>query len=473
MRLFEILLFVFNIIVTVSIVTGFFKKIKWIRYIPLITFAIFVIHFFIEKTRWSLYPLYLVTIIYFITSLLNMTSILQYKHSKARSILKKIGIGFMIIFMIVSGALAYVFPVYDMPTPPGEYEIGTQSFDITDPVRNAIYSDDLDNMRKIKIQIWYPAESTQGYTKVPWMEDGLILAEAMSKYMNLPFFTLSQTALVESNSYENAPISNQLDQYPVVVISHGWSGFRAVHADVAEQLASEGYIVIGIDHTYGSIATVFNDGEVAYLNADALPDSSITPNFLEYANTLVTTYAGDVTLTIDELEKMNDGEIESDFLGELDLSEIGLLGHSTGGGGIVTVALEDNRIKALIGMDAWVEPIDQQEIEKGLNIPALFLRSEQWEVGANNENLYNLIDHSLDSTELYQINGMMHSDFSMIYMYSPILKYLNLAGELDGRISSKIQKDFIQNFFDENLKGDSSMNMDEVANNWTEVDKIK
>jgi hypothetical protein len=47
------------------------------------------------------------------------------------------------------------------------------------------------------------------------------------------------------------------------------------------------------------------------------------------------------------------------------MTRIGLLGHSTGGAD-VAVAINDIRIKALVGMDDWVEPIyDDDEIEKG------------------------------------------------------------------------------------------------------------
>lgn len=128
------------------------------------------------------------------------------------------------------------------------------------------------------------------------------------------------------------------------------------------------------------------------------------------------------------------------FKGEFDLTRIGLIGHSTGGGAAVTTALQDKRIKAVVGMDAWVEPIKEEEIKRGLNVPALFLRSQQWEKGLNNKNLILLLDSSKKARELYQINGINHLDFSMVYMYSPLTKYFKITGKLDGRIASEIQQ---------------------------------
>lgn len=35
-------------------------------------------------------------------------------------------------------------------------------------------------------------------------------------------------------------------------------------------------------------------------------------------------------------------------------------------------------------------------------------------------------------------------------MDSPLTKYINITGKLDGKVSSSIQKDFIKSFFDKN-----------------------
>ncbi|MFA9397349.1 MAG: alpha/beta hydrolase family protein [Clostridiaceae bacterium] len=473
MRLLEGFIFLFNIIFTVLLIRGNCKKAKIAKFIPIISFIVFIFHIIFEKPRWQMYPLYLMTIIYFVVAILYMISVFKLETINRKPKTKKLVMGLMIFFIVISGISAYAFPVYKMITPDGKYLIGTESFDITDPDRKAIYSDDLENNRKIKIQIWYPAETVEGYKRVPWLEDGKVVARALANDMHLPYFALDHTSMVMSNSFEKAPISNDLDQYPVVIISHGWTGFRNLHTDVAEKLASNGYIVVGIDHTYGSEVTVFNDGDVAYLNKDALPEREMTPNFLESANTLVTTYAGDVSLTLDELVKFNNGKINSEFKGKFDLSKIGLLGHSTGGGADVFVALEDSRIKAIVGMDAWVEPINSEDIEKGLDMPALFLRSGSWETGFNNENLLSLINNSKNAESLYQINDTTHLDFTMVYMYSPLTKYMKLTGNLDGNISSSIQKEFINKFFDENLKGEESINIEDVADEWGEVQDIK
>jgi hypothetical protein len=124
-------------------------------------------------------------------------------------------------------------------------------------------------------------------------------------------------------------------------------------------------------------------------------------------------------------------------------------------------------------MDAWVESIYESEIVKGLDMPALFLRSEAWETGFNNTNLYSLIDENSSSSWLYQIDGTKHADFSMAYMYSPLTKYINITGELDKDYLVSILKNVITNFFDQNLKDNSSIDINKMDEIWEEVRKIK
>lgn len=231
-----------------------------------------------------------------------------------------------------------------------------------------------------------------------------------------------------------------------MLISHGWRGFREFHTDYAEELASNGYIVISIDHTYGSQLVSFKDGSIAKINREALPNFTPPKKFLAYSSALATTYGKDVLTVLDDLNK-NDTHLQN----KLDLESIGLLGHSTGGGGMVYVALEDSRIKALMGLDAWVEPLKGYNIDKGLQIPSLYLRSEQWSKRPNSKYLNIIINNSAQAS-LIELAKTKHIDFSMAYMYSPVTKYINFTGKLGGRKSSEIQRELILEFFNKNLR---------------------
>ncbi|MFW6299203.1 MAG: alpha/beta fold hydrolase, partial [Bacillota bacterium] len=406
-----------------------------------ISITLFVVHVIIGTVRWQLYPFYLA---------LGVLAILHYLRSFLHKTLKKGWRKGTVVFLSallgVSFVSALVFPMRAVPAPDGEHQIGTVSFVIDDEDRSEPYGDDPDANRRFKVQTWYPAETTEDYERAFWIDDGRAVARELSRDVGLPFFTLDHTAKIKAHAYQDAPIKDSEEPYPVVILSHGWRGFRNLHTDIAEELASQGYIVFGIDHAYGSVATVLSEEETLTLDSDALPEREETPDFLDYANRLVSTYAGDITATLDHIESMDDDTHLGGLRSSLDLDRIGLIGHSTGGGADASVALEDERVDALIGLDAWVEPLDEATIEEGLAVPSLFLRSGDWEESYNNEHLTTLIEKS-EEASLYQIDGTTHTDFAMVYMISPLTSTLGLSGDVSSERLTPMLKTMINDFF--------------------------
>ena len=412
-------------------------------FLYVIVFNIFILFYVILMNgfRWQFSLLFVVVVVLYVMVILARFNKMS---------MNKIG---RIVTMSLSGLiaaitlfLAYAFPVYSMPSIQGDFLVGTETYEIIDNERLEIYTDATDDVRKIKIQAWYPAQTIQGYDISMWLEDGLDIPRSLTKDWGLPSFILDQTIEVRSNSFKGAPINDALSNYPVVIISHGWSGFRNLHSDLAEEYASQGYIAVSIDHTYGSLATVFDDG-TEFLNREALPPREETPNFLEYANTLVNVYGDDVITTIDYLEQINSTE-DHKFFNVLDLDHIIAIGHSTGGGGVVSAALKDDRIDGIIGLDAWVESIEESRLLEGLKMPVLFLRSGAWEISFNNERLYQLVQSSTFSY-LYQMNGTTHYDFAMVYMYSPLTGLLGITGDVTGERVNQLLEDISLDFMND------------------------
>ncbi len=211
--------------------------------------------------------------------------------------------------------------------------------------------------------------------------------------------------------------------YPVVILSHGWKGFKNIHSDTAEQLASEGYIVVSIDHTYGTVGTKMDTGQVRFLNPAALPERSEDDDFLVYASALVNTYRGDIDETIDLLYDMNQTGYNSILSGKMDLSRLALIGHSTGGGAAVLSSMKRDNVKAVIGLDAWVEPAKPSEILSGVHVPYMHLKSEAWRGGFNEANLNMLFSSSTDDRWLITLDGTKHTDFTFLSKLSPLSEF--------------------------------------------------
>lgn len=357
----------------------------------------------------------------------------------------------IVLFLGVLFTLGFslVFPVGQIDEPKGSFHVGTRIYEIEDPERVEEYGENeqLRN-RRLKVQVWYPAESVKGYAKAPWIPEGRKVSQNLARIFFFPPFMLDQSEAVLSNSYLDAPVSkNQL--YPVIILSHGWSGFRTLHTDFGELLASHGFVVFGIDHTYGAPVVIFEDGEEIPIDGKALPYRN-DPDFLPAANRFVGTYAGDIAFLMDLIGAEQSACFDQDLMNQLHPEKLGLLGHSTGGGAAVATALTDGRVKSVMGLDPWLEPLNAQQLSVPLKKPFLFLRSEEWRDHENNENFYEVLRRGRGGVAL-DIDGTTHVDFTMIHLYSPITSLVGLTGNIERERFEEIQESLMLDFFRQTL----------------------
>lgn len=388
------------------------------------------------KPRWQLMPLYLLTLVSLVLLLGHLLGKIPFKSTKGFTL-------FMTLSILLSLLASLAFPISDVPKPLGPYEVGTRIYTLTDLTREEPYTEVKDDHRQMAYQIWYPATSTANHQRLPWIPEGTALTRTLARSFGFPFFMLDHTAQILSHSYLDAPIFETKKPYSVVLISHGWQGFRTLHTDFAEHLASHGIVAISIDHTYGAQAVPLQDGTYAFLKEEALPKGS-DPNFKEASRLLMTTYGEDVLSVIKDLDEKK--LAEDALIQHLDLTAFGHLGHSTGGGGGIYAAMKEPRILAQMGLDPWVEPLGHEFLSTGFEGQGLFIRSAQWNQGPNNAYLKTLLQSSPKSS-LYEMEDTTHVDFTMAYMYSPLAPYIGFTGSLGPDVSSTLQKDLLLSFF--------------------------
>ncbi|MFP4511118.1 MAG: alpha/beta hydrolase family protein [Spirochaetaceae bacterium] len=376
--------------------------------------------------------------------------------------------------LLALGALwGVAMPVRHLPEPTGPHTVGTISLDLTDQARVETYSlSDDPGPRRIRAQIWYPAAERTGRRQA-WMPDGRAHIRAIVEANGFPRFIWDHTVLMRSHSYEAAPILQADDEatdLPLVLISHGWTGYRGLHSDVAEDLASHGFVVVAAEHTYGAAAVRFKDGTIIQASSRILPSRGETPDFLDYANRLVTTFASDNRFLLGYLSGASDaGAVDPRIQGivdRIDFDRLGLVGHSTGGGAMVDMVLGDRAVaaEALVGLDAWVEPLGQDRLEsERYTVPSLFLRSEQWEGGTNDSFLVPFVERVTGSAagnsvpvELRQVEGITHAQFSTIYMYRPAMQWMGLLGSADPLAFASEQRRAIREFLQAQLQQNPS-----------------
>lgn len=243
--------------------------------------------------------------------------------------------------------------------------------------------------------------------------------------------------LVKSHSFMDLQLSDSENHYPILLFSHGFNGFRNQNTFQVEELASQGYIVLSIDHTFDAAATVFPGGRTAYVQPINLTDEG---------DSHIKLWEEDVSFVLNQIEKLNENDETGFFTGRLDTSRIGMFGHSYGGATAAQILAKDSRVKAAINMDGTL----YGEIlpESGIGKPFLLMNAEEpdeadpFEVrerygrGLAGGGMSMVIPHT------------DHTSFTDLHLFSPLLQS---PGENPKEVH-RIINEFSLAFFDQYVK---------------------
>ncbi|GAA3140264.1 alpha/beta hydrolase family protein [Nonomuraea roseoviolacea] len=244
-----------------------------------------------------------------------------------------------------------------LPAPTGPHPVGTTSLHLKDTSRADPWVPSV-KARELMVSLWYPARSP-GRQRAPYMtpkESELFLKDA--KLTDLPPALLSTT---RTNAFTGAKPAGRAHGLPLVVLSPGSGKPRSTLTGLAEDLASRGYVVAAIDHTYETVATTFPDGRVTTcVPCEGDHDPSMSTKQVKVR-------AADVSFVLDRLT----GPRPAWKGGRLiDRSRMGMAGHSIGGASTVTALSLDSRLRAGIDIDGTTPP---DALTHELKRPFMFL----------------------------------------------------------------------------------------------------
>ena len=428
--------------------------------------ALFVLQWQSEGLRWQMIPAYAAAVGLSVGDILAIERKLDWTHRISRGIFGLAGVG-------LAAVLPLALPVPELPVPSGPERIGTVTVELIDSEREEIYGQlRPGEPRRLVAQVWYPALPEGDAQPVLLSEDWDIVAPGMAKLLGLPGWFLRHTRFVESNSYPSAPVTP--GTFPVVLYSHGWTGFRAIAVNQIENLVSNGFMVVAVDHTYGAVATRFGDGDVVEYDPAALPDIDEVGEdaYEEASQNLIGVFSDDLVTVVNALEEGADGPFGA-IAGSADLSRLGLFGHSVGGGAVVKFCLEDERCDAVLGLDAWVAPIPDRVVAVSAVKPALFMRSDEWRGDENDAILRGIAERSTETTYWVGVEGASHNDFVLAPLLSPFSDRFGLTGPIPaGRIIPIIDR-YLVGFFDVHLLDTGSAALDTASFDEVSVEVIR
>ncbi len=423
--------------------------------VPVLALTLLAAHLALEGFRWQMVPLYLVLVGLTVGDILFLSRTLHWSRRVARGVFGTIGLA-------LAALLPLALPVPELPVPSGPRPVGTFDVVLVDNDRPEEYGTRAGPPRRLVAQVWYPASAIDGGERVKWSEDWDVVAPAMAENLGFPRWSLNHTGYTYSNSLQK--LTPAPGSFPVIIYSHGWTGFRTIAVNQMEHLASNGYVVVAVDHTYGSIAVRFDEGDVVYHDSVALPEEETVEAdvYQEAAEKLVTTFSDDIVAVLDSLELGRAGPF-ADLADSIDLDRVGLYGHSTGGGAAVKTCLVDQRCKAVLGMDAWVEPLAEVDLRSDLSVPGLFMRSDGWRDTPNDALLRGIAARGENVTYLLDISGAHHNDFVLTPLLSPLAANLGMKGPIAAGRILPIIDNYLLGFFDVYLVGTGRAALDSVS----------
>jgi predicted dienelactone hydrolase len=461
MRTFEIILIIVNFAVVLSwLIPARYRRRSLSVILSALGLFILVFQITSEGDRWQMVMGYALTVL---GAAVSFWAVRPQALEVPQRHFRKVRISFGIVGLLLLGltiALGTLFPIPRLPLLTGPYPVGTTVYHFVDATREEIYTSVPSDVREIMVQFWYPAAPQKDAQPGPLMAEVNTSGPVIARRIGLPPFLISHLRLVRTNSFVDAPLAGSVSGYPVLLFSHGWGGVRAQNTTQMEELASHGYVVAALDHTYGAAVTVFPGGRVALWNQEILPFGASTEAFDQASNRLVGTWSDDLRFVLDQVEAFNAGELPSPFFGQLDLEAVGVLGHSTGGGTTVEMCAKDERCKAGLAMDAWLEPVSSSVIATGLAQPFMFMLSEGWSQGGVSDRNGRLQEEVLagltDDGYLLTIAGTKHFDFSSFPLLSPLTSVIGLKGPIDGNRVVEIVNTYSLAYFNRYLKGQNS-----------------
>lgn len=322
---------------------------------------------------------------------------------------------------------------FEQVHPGGPHPVGTHIAWIEDAARPERNTAEPGDSRGLWLQFFYPSSPSDA----PFgpLMDSRVAAVLTETRGYPPQFE----RMVATHARFDVPLLASEGPLPIVIYSHGQATFPQENQALFEDLASRGWLVVALSHTYSAAATVLPSGQVARSRNPA-PPADTAGNESRRAYRLAIdelhdeTWVADVRFVMDELERENTKDC-SWLAGKLDFERLGLIGYSFGGSTVFDVCTDDARCKAAVGFDGGL----WGELERETDKPLMYMR-----VASHDEPEWNVLrSHHSGSTYGVWLVGADHGNFTQNY---PLLEGIVGGATLSRRVDSDATYEVVRDY---------------------------
>lgn len=390
--------------------------------IRIVTFISFILLITLSIIDWS-FRYYTLAALLTLLAVIGVVGLIKHKQEKRPyktvSVVMKT-IGMMVIIFVVT-LPAIIFPQYEPINWTGPYQVATATYTYIDTQRIETYTKTGEN-RKLNVELWYP-KNTDG-------------------------------------------------TYPLIVFSHGALGIKKSNETLYNELASHGYVVCSIDHTYQCLFTTDENGYTTYVDKSFVKEltadnaESNKQQSYEYYQKWMKVRIDDISFVIDYMLEQAKNNASDTVYKHVNTTKIGIMGHSLGGSAALGIGRMRKDVSAVIALEAPfmydIRGIKNGQfvfIDEEYPIPVLNVYSDSswdhladWSQYAEN---YALLFNNNPTAFNVHISGVGHFTLTDLALTSPFLTRV-----FNGKESTRSTEDCLKminkiclEFFDCYLKG--------------------
>src|SRR5262245_31009222 len=208
--------------------------------------------------------------------------------------------------------------VASLPQPSGPFAVGRVIEDWVDPAGVDPLAPMPGTPREDLVWIWYPAATPSTAPIDEYLPRALRPKPDPSDARNPWTYLTRDPSLVRAHSHRDAAVAPGAP-FPIVLMRAGASAGVLNYSSLAEDLASNGFVVVGFDAPYRTGLVTFPDGRALARRPENNPEACLGRQRADQercVSSILAAWVGDMRFVVDHLTALN--AVAGRFAGRLD-----------------------------------------------------------------------------------------------------------------------------------------------------------